>query len=259
MLPDTSQSFFGRQLLKRFLYSQMGLLDAVKILLGRTQPRVQFTIKSDPALVYFNFRVKVDEREDFIRYINLPDGFSVCPIRCLQGEEPDVLLTLNVYEVTGVAAGIRAEWSTYVLDYLGKPRYMVVEAQSSTYSMDPTDIITRKGRVEHSTSGAETVTGVASLEGGLFESRFPVPTDAPEADIHPEWVAANDYIYWRVGICDRVFYDAGMANPKARLIDPQAATIRDSTHWAKFLEPTPKHIIQFEEGVELVVMPWANI
>lgn len=259
MLPDTNQSRFGRQLLKRFLYSQMSLLDAFKILFGRTQPRVRFTVKADPASVYCNFRVKADGRDDFIRYINLPNGFRVCPIRCLQGEEPDMLLTLNVYEVTGVAVGIRAEWSTYVLDHLGKPRYMVVEAQSSKYSMDPIDIITRKGRVEHDTSGAESVTTVASLEGNLFESRFTVPADAPQANIHPEWVAANDYIYWRVGICDRTFYDAGMANPKARLIDPQTATISDSTHWAKFLEPTPKHVIQFEEAIDFVIMPWVNI
>ena len=259
MLPSTNQSRTGRRLLKRFLYSQMSLLDVFKILLGKTQPRVPFTVKADPASVYYNFRIQADQLDAFIRYINLPPSFTVCPIRCLHDEEPEYLLTLNVYEVTGVAVGVRAEWSTYIADSEGIPRYMVVEAQSSEYSMDPIDVITKKGRVEHLTAGPQVTTTVASLEGQLFQASFPAAPDAERARVHPEWVAANDFIYWRVGICDRTFYDAGLGNPKARLIDPHSASIDDRTHWARFLEPVPKHVVVFEEAIDFVIMPWANI
>jgi hypothetical protein len=257
-LPDTNQSRFGRALLKRVLYSQMSLLDAVKILLGKTQPRVNFTVKAEPASVYWNFRIKAEMRDAFIEYINLPEGFRVCPIRCLQGEEDDFLLTLNVYEVSGIAVGIRAEWSTYILDQLGKPRYMVLEAQSSEISVDPIDIITRKSRVEHSSvHGTQTL--VENLQGEAFVSTFDLPENRDMAIIHPEWVGANDFIYWRVGICDRTFYDAGLANPQAILLDPASATIDNQTHWARFVEPVPKHLIQFEQSIDFVIMPWVNI
>jgi hypothetical protein len=259
MLPDTNQSRLGRRLLKRILYSHMSLLDAIGILLGKTQPRVPFTVKADPNSVYYNFKVRGDQLEAFIHYINLPAGFTVCPIRCLEGEVADYLLTLNVYEVSGIAVGIRAEWSTYIADENGTPRYMVLEAQSSEYSMDPIDIITKKGRVEHTTSGDQAVTTVASLQQDLFQAKFSLTADAATAKIHPEWVAANDYIYWRVGICDRTFYDAALARPKAQLIAAASASIDDQTHWAAFLEPVPKHIVRFEEAIDFVIMPWVNI
>ena len=31
-------------------------------------------------------------------------------------DEPEYLLTLNVYRVSGITNGLRAEWSTYIAD-----------------------------------------------------------------------------------------------------------------------------------------------
>ena len=259
MLPDVSSSRGGRRLLKRFLYSQLSLLDAVKIALDRTQPRVPFTVLAEPASIYFNFRIRPEARADFIRYINLPLGFEVGPISCLQGEQPDFLLTLNVYEVSGIATGVRAEWSTYIIDAGGTARYMVLEARSSETSMDPVDVITRKGLVEHASDSSSSRTRVASLDQRLFQARVSTTAGAPRARLHPAWIAANDYIYWRNGICDRTFYDAGLAFPQASLIAPEQAEIDDQTHWRQFLEPQPRHIIRYEQAIEFVIMPWYNV
>lgn len=258
-LPATNPSRLGRKALKRFLYSQLAMLDAVKILLGKTEPHVPFTVKADPASVYYNFPIKPAQLEAFGNYLNMPQGFELCPIRCLESDEGDYMLTLNVYEVTGIAVGVRAEWSTYIRDETGCPRYMVVEAQSSEYSMDPIDIITRKGRVEHRTAGGHTETLVASLQKKLFKANFQTDGDTEKASIHPEWVSANDRIYWRNGICDRTFYDAGLAFPSARCIKPSTAQIDDQTHWADFIESTPKHIIQFDQAIDFVIEPWCNL
>ena len=65
----------------------------------------------------------------------MPDKFQLVPIRCLEDESPAYLLTLNIYEVSGIVRGSRAEWSTYVDDGEGKPCYMVLEARSSSGSM----------------------------------------------------------------------------------------------------------------------------
>ena len=241
MLPDPSRDRVKRRILKRFIYGQLSLWDAVKIVAGRTQPRMTFTVKDDPASVYWNFHIRPEQQKAFVHYINLPEPFTICPMRCLAHDEPEFILTLNVYEVTGIASGIRAEWSTYVLDPAGVPRYMVLEARSNKYSMDPTDILTRKGRVEHATSEGESKTTVASVEGQLFQSQFQSGGAQDSPSVAPEWVSANDCIYWRGGICDRVFYNAGMANPRLQSIDPSHAEIDDQTHWAQFLERTPKH------------------
>jgi hypothetical protein len=259
MLPDTNQSRTGRRFLKRSLYSMLTLMDVFKIIFGKAQPKINFTVKAEPASVYYNFRVRPDKLNEFIDYINLPEGFSVCPIHCIDGEQADYLLTANVYEVTGVAVGIRIEYSTYIRDAEGVPRYMVLEAQSSEYSMDPIDIITQKGRVEHDTSNNQTRSVWASLEGALFQAHYEKSESMETASIHQEWVKANDFIYWRVGICDRTFYDAGLANPRALLIDPTTVSVDDQTHWAPFLEPEPKHVIEFQDAIDFVIMPWVNI
>jgi hypothetical protein len=259
MLPETNPSRIGRRWLKRFIYSQFSLLEFFTILLGKTQPRVPFTVKAEPPSVYFNFAIRPDQREAFARYLNLPEGFSICPIRCLADEQGDYLLTLNVYEVTGIARGIRAEWSTYVTDSAGTPRYMVLEARSSEYSMDPVDIITRKSRVEHALTDNTIVTTVSSLNEQLFSAKIALGEARPAVKLHPEWTAANDYIYWRNGVCDRTFYNAGLADPAARLLSTPQSQIDNQTHWAPFLETTPRHIVMFENAIDFVVVPWANL
>jgi hypothetical protein len=258
LVPNTRISRSGRRLLKRMLYSQMAFLDAFRVLFGRAEPRVSFSVKADPASVYWNFSIKEEQFPAFIDYINLPPDFQVCSIRCLAGESPEYILTLNVYEVTGMASGIRAEWSTYIRDHLGKARYMVLEAESSATSMDSVDIITRKSRVEHSTEG-ETRTLVEDLQGGCFTSHY-VTSGAPSTGaLDPEWLEANDYIYWRGGICDRVFYDSGLANPLVTLVDPEVVAITNNTHWQPFLEPLPRHVVQFQNVIEFVISPWENL
>ncbi len=259
MLPDTNPSRTGRRILKRLLYSQLSFRNAFLIMLGKVQPSIPFTVLADPSAIYYNFKVKDDRLEDFERYINLSTGFKICPIKCLANEEGDYLLTLNVYEVTGIAVGIRAEWSTYIKDKHGKPRYMVLEAQSSEYSMDPIDVITKKGRVEHTMGKGNIITTVASKDENLFEASINLTANLPKIDIHGDWIEANDYIYWRNGICDRTFYDAGLANPNARLIDKDDVKISDQTHWAQFLEPAPKHVIQFLDPLDFMIVPWSNL
>ena len=259
MLPTTSQSRLGRRFLKRFLYSQLAFRDVFFILIGKTNPSIPFTVNAEPFSVYFNFRIRPEVLEEFITYINLPAGFTVCPIRCVSNDTADYLLTLNVYEVSGLAKGIRAEWSTYIMDESSKPRYMVLEAQSSETSMDPVDVITKKGIVEHVSDEHSIKTKVVSLQGEVFNARIALNGDEEKAQIHGEWIEANDYIYWRNGICDRSYYDAGMANPKARLIPNSQTEFSDQTHWAKFIDPKPKHIIKYETAIELVIMPWHNI
>lgn len=258
-LPDPPMKRTGRRVLKRTLYSLFTWRDAVRILFGRAEPSLPFTVKADPPSVYFNFRVRPEQAEAFAGYINIPPEFTLAPMRCVAGDEPELLLTLNVYEVSGLAVGIRAEWSTYVYDADGVPRYMVVEAQSSEYSMDPIDIITPKGRVEHEVGPGFLRTVVESLEAGLFEATTPLDDAQPRVDVAREWLAANDYIYWRNGLCDRTFYDAHMADPPVRSVPVDDVQLSDNTHWAPFVEPVPVNVLRYEGPLHFMITAWVNI
>ncbi len=258
-LSDTSPSRTGRRLLKRLMYSQLAMRDAFRILLGRERPNLHFTVLADPPSVYINFPVRKEMEREFTDYINLAEGFTLAPIRCLSDDKPTLMLTLNIYEVSGLVHGPRAEWSTYVTDSDGKPRYMVVEARAAAGSMDPVNLFTKPDRVEHGVSAGRLVSTVASEEGNLFESTVRLDKAHPCVRPASEWIEANDYIYWRNGVCDRTYYDAGLFNARVHSVPPEDIAIGDNTHWARFIDPLPRHVLWFEGALEFMISPWFNV
>lgn len=258
-LADTSPSWTGRRFLKRFMYAQLAMRDAFMILIGREHPSLRFTVLADPPSVYLNFPVREDMAREFTEYINLAEGFLPVPIKCLADDEPVLMLTLNIYEVSGLVHGPRAEWSTYVLDPDGKRRYMVLEPRAAAGSLDPVNLFTRPDRVEHAVSGGRVVSTVASEEGRLFESTITLDKSHPVVEPASEWIEANDYIYWRNGICDRTYYDASLFNARVYRVPPEQVVISDSTHWTRFLEPEPIHVLWFDGALEFMISPWSNV
>ena len=259
MLADTSPSRAGRRLLKRVLYSQLALRDAFLILIGRHRPSLSFTVLADPCSIYINFPVRQAMVREFTDYINLADELALAPIPCLADEEPALYLTLNIYEVSGPVPGPRAEWSTYIVDNGGVPRYMVLEARAAAGSMDPVNLFTRPDRVEHQVTGGRLVSTVASEGGALFSSEVRLDEAHPIVEPAREWIEANDYIYWRNGVCDRTWYDASVFNARVRSVPPVDVTIRDATPWARFVEPQPRHVLRYDGALEFMISPWFNI
>ncbi len=246
----------GRRALRRFLYSQMSLRTGVMVALGKEAPLVRFTVADDPPSVYLVHRITA--RDAFVEHLGLPPGMELVPIRCLADDQPQYLLTLNVYRVSGITNGLRAEWSTYIADRDGVPRYLIVDARSDNTSMDPVDVITRKSRVEHAHRG-DAIELCVGDGPTAYAARFALDPSAPAVRSHPEWVTANDFIYWRNGVCDRTYYDAGLADPDQVAVDPGSVAVTDGTEWAAFVDPVPSHVLVFRNAIELVVSPWANI
>jgi len=230
------------------------------IAIGREQPLVKFTVEADPPSVYFVFRVRDEMVEQLGDRLGLPSELVPAAIRCLGDDDPAHLLVLNVYRVSGLANGLRAEWSVFVADAAGVPRYMVFDARSSQTSMDPVDIITRASPVTHERRGSVIETRVGT-DPTAFVSTIDVPPGdaAPRVSPAPEWATANDFIYWGNGICDRTYYDAGMIDPKQRKVPTSACTIADGTGWAELVDPEPVHVLVFEDAIELVISPWENL
>ena len=247
----------GRSLLKRVLYSQLYLRDAFMILIGRGKPLVKFKVEADPPSIYVNFAIAPDELEEFERSLDLP--LPLTPIACIEGEEPFHCLTLNVYRVSGLVNGIRAEWSVYVSDPEGVPRYLVVEAQSDVASLDSVNMFTKPGPISYTADGETLRFEVGSEGATTVTTEVAAPADAPVVRATPEWVEANDYIYWRNGVCDRTFYDTGLANARIRSLDPATATVEDGTPWSRFTDPAPRTIVVFDHAIEFAMSPWWNI
>ena len=254
-----------RRALRRFAYSQLALRSALMVALGREAPLVRFTVEADPPSVYWVFRLRPDVVDSLPERLSLPPGYASTPLRALPDDEPAHLLTLNAYRVSGITNALRAEWSIYVEDPdTGVPRYLVIDPRSSTRSMDPVDVFTPASRVEHGIIGDELVTDIGP-EATSFSSRLTLHPDhheLPSVACAPEWVSANDRIFWGNGICDRTFYDAGLAQPSmVRMADDAAGAdhIVDRSPWADLVEPEPVHVLVFREAIEFIVSPWSNI
>jgi len=249
---------FGRSAMKRFMYSQLAILSGLKIAIGKEHPLVRFTVENDPPSIYWVFRIKSSEVEGLAGKLGIPSQFSLCPIKCLDTDEPTYLLTLNAYRVSGLANGIRAEWSVFVKDSENIPRYMVVDARSSKRSVDPVSIITAKTKVIHEKKGNEIHTEIGEGDNA-FRSTITLPHLSTPVTASAEWVSANDYIFWLNGVCDRTFYDAGLANASQHRISNENCVISDSSFWSQLVEPEPVHILILDNPIEFVISPWENI
>lgn len=250
----SSKGLRGRKFLHRFLYAQMALRSGAMIALGKEDALVKFTVEADPPSIYLVFKVR--DVDGLRREANLPPGLGLTPIRCLADDEPQHLLTLNVYRVSGITNGMRAEWSVYIDDPArpGTPRYMVVDARSSTRSMDPVDVLTPASTVKY--VPGNIVIGDAP---DAFTVQFDPAETGPRVASAPEWNSANDYIYWGNGICDRTFYDGGLAAANQESLDVSNISISDHTRWAKFVDPAPHQVLIFRNPIEFVVAPWSNL
>ena len=248
-----------RSFIRRFMYSQMAIRTGFMIAIGKEYPLVPFTVEKDPPSMYWVFRIKSSEVDNLEKKLGLPSQFSLCPIRCLATDEPDYLLAVNAYRVSGLANGIRAEWSIFVHDGNSTPRYMVVDARSSTYSVDPVSIITKASVVIHERRNDNVI----HTQIGEGENAFTATTNLHNLETpvtaSAEWVSANDYIYWGNGICDRTFYNAGIAHAKQFRISNENSTIIDGTFWGTLIDPEPVHTLMFDNEIQFVVSPWENV
>lgn len=248
----------GRSFMKRFMYSQLAIFTGIKIAIGKDHPLVRFTVEADPPSTYWVFRIKSSEIEGLAQKLGIPSQFSLSQIKCLAADEPAYLLTLNAYRVSGLANGIRAEWSIFVKDSENIPRYMVVDARSSKRSVDPVSIITPRTVVIHEKKGNEIHTQIGEGDNA-FKSTITLPQTTTSVNTSNEWVSANDYIYWLNGICDRTFYDAGLANADQHRIDNEYCIINDGSFWSQIVEPELVHILVLENPIEFAISPWENI
>lgn len=251
----------GRQGLKRMLYSQLSLRTAVLVARGLEAPLHPFRVENDPPSLYFNFALDDAKLAAFDERFALPTGLTLAPIRCLEGDRARYVLTLNVYRVSGLTNGLRAEWSTYVCDDTGKPRYLILEARANRRSLDPIALFTPAHEIVHAISDERLQTTISASEG-RFYAGMPAPDGRTmeRVTLTREWVEANDYIYWLNGVADRVYYGGGLANARVVSIPTAAADLRDDTPFRAFIKvDEPLQIVAFLDPIELVISPWHNL
>lgn len=259
--------------IKRTEYGNRALAESAQIAVGAAQPVLEFTVEDTPPSIFVNYVVPDEQAVDFEAFVDLPPGFSLAKVRILESDPaPRYWLSLNVYRVSGLTEGLRAEWSTYVDDGSGSPRFMIVQARASEGSLDPLGPLAFPEPFTHSLDGAGVITTDmqrTELQGNvpaltpddLFSSSIALPDAADQTLVTPtlEWVAANDFIYWLNGVNDRTYYNSTAHSAPLLSVDLADVTIDDRTEWTPFIDPTPQHVLVYLDRIQFKITPWWNV
>lgn len=193
---------------KQTVYGDLAAAEAPLVAAGTAHPIVEFTVENSPPSIFVNWVVPDAQAAAFATAVNLPAGFSLAKVRILESDPvARYWLSLNVYQVSGITNGLRAEWSTYVDDGTGVPRFMIVRARADEGSIDPIGPLAYPEPFDH-TLGTDGVISTAMkqteiqfgqpvlTEDNLCASTIQLPDPANRQYVEPtlEWVAANDFI-----------------------------------------------------------------
>ena len=260
------------QEVKQNEFGDLAAAEAQGVAAGTAQPIVEFTVEDSPPSVFFNFVVPDANAAAFASFIGLPPGFSLAKVAILDSDTPSYWLSLNVYKVSGITTGLRAEWNTYVDDGDGVPRFMIIRARADEGSIDPIGPLAYPEPFDHDLSGSQIATEMFKTEENffgvpvlttdpLFDSTIDLPAPGARQYVDPtlEWVAANDFIYWINGVKDRTFYNSTAHSAPLISVDLADVTLSDASEWAPFLDPNPAHVLVYLDKIQFAIAPWWNI
>jgi len=212
-------------------------------------------------MLYFNWEIPAANVPLLEAALQLSSrGFRIAPIEIVRGEAPRPYLSLNYY--TTIIAGVltyRTEWSTYVVKAGDpRPRYMVVDVQSSEAGADPTypGFVKPAADVRYTIAGQEV-----QVSGPDFQASFvlPAPGDEKTVRVGRPWAQANDALYWVNGLADTALYNGVLTDASLISIDPSDAAVHNASPWAAFIANAPANILLFSEPLEFAFTPYFNL
>jgi hypothetical protein len=228
---------------------------------------LNFDVGTDPNSIFINFEFTDAEQRRRFESRELPQGFTLAPLRILQGERPGYFLVLNIYRSSGgLVEGARAEWSVFVEDPMtGEPRFLVVQAAAENISADPVNLLTFPEPVSHLLEAGEVRSSVGESPGDgseatYFRSAFPYPARGPILRrFAREFVAANDFIYWGNGVADRGVFNGSVYARQAEMIPTGPLVLEDRSRWAQYINQEPRHALIYRNPLEIIISPWWNL
>ncbi len=271
--PGTTPSKATLNQVKRSEFGRLALDDSALIAAGEKEAVLDFTVEDTPPSIFINLIVPDEKAEEFAAVASLPPGFSLAKVRIIESDPVERFwLSVNVYRVSGLTTGLRTEWSTYVDDGSGVPRFMILRARASEGSLDPigplappepfTHLVDPDGVIRTDIRKTVVQNGSTVLTpNNMFSSTVALPEVVDRQYVLPtrQWVTANDFIYWRNGVNDRIFHNSTSHSPQLISVDLGDVTLQDNTEWAPFVDPTPGHVLVYLDKIKFKIGPWWNI
>jgi hypothetical protein len=243
---------------KATVFSANEVVRAGAIANRKAEPMADFFVEPGPPSIYLNFEILPDQREALAAAIPLPEGFELAPVRPIRRGGKRYFLSLNIYETQGIASGLRAEWSVYVTRTGDpEPRYMVLEAQSDSFSLDPVNLFTQPADVFEYAVEDGVIRVDVQAPGTSFQATIPLPQRPRYRATTLEWAEANNLIYWGNGVADKIYYNGLTYDTQVRRVPNRTVTISDDTAWAEYLRLA--QVLVYQNELEFIASPWNNL
>lgn len=259
------------QVFKNYTFGAFSYGHAFQVLGGLAEPLLRFDVLADSVpSIFINFNIPRKKARALESLLDLPPGFNLARSRMTEGRPMQYLLTLNIYTTASVLTGLpenRAEWSVYVEDRndptAAGPYLMVIDVNSNAPSLNPFDLWTAPSGFEYVLQNGSISADIKADPAGLVDKFF-VEFDTSSANEHPvslrkDWILANDRIYWRNGVYDRLQYNGLLLDADVVEVNPGSAVIDDNTPWANFVDETPVQIAVIRNPLQFVIRPWFNV
>jgi hypothetical protein len=266
LVPVKQQNFGGLELIRAcsilpFTALQPNAQDICQGLpvIAPQEPLVNLVARD---MLYLNWEIPAASVRQLEAALQLPQrGFRIAPIEIVRGERPRPYLSLNYYTTT--IAGVltyRTEWSTYVVKSPDpRPRYMVLEVQSSEDGADPTYL---PGFVKPAADVSYTIDGTqVQASSPDVRASFSLPPSGSEktVKIGRPWAQANDALYWLNGVADTALYNGGLTDASPISVDPAGVAVQNASPWAAYIPERPANVLLFPKPLEFAFTPYFNL
>jgi hypothetical protein len=275
-------------------YAIADLYQGLAIYAGAERPKLFFALKPEPKAIFINFEIP-EERAEAFKQAFLPESFALAKMRFFPEQcEAVYAVSLNVYEATGQNLdSFRAEWSTYIINPAEenpKPRFSVLEAQSSASGLDPVialelfrdwqarnpgqtfDFLDPESLFQLIEAPNEDFSYAINNDRGIRIALRDSDEDiAVDIDIaYPDqsrilstrplisWMEANDFVYWEE-VADVLKYDSNVMFAELLVFEAQPSDTILDTAFEGYVNPAPLPIILWNGPQNIALEPWGNL
>ena len=236
---DVSEAY--RQVLIGFsnFYPPLMLATAELAMRGGRSALTPTTTGETTATAHYHF--VIEDPEALLASVGAPGEFTPVAIPLDDMGSPDFYLTLAVSMRADDPCGLRAAWTTYILNEEQRPRTLQLDEFSSDACLDPVALLGLPALVQQTVEGTQLKTRISSPL-----SRFAATLDlSRSAAVVPgqDWVEAGDQVCALNGICDYTFYDGQTLLQPAQRLDFAGITVAEmATPWDGFIDTEPAEV-----------------
>jgi len=215
-----------------------------------------------PYSTYINFKLAPDQVDYLKTYINnYTSNLELQPIKLSLLDIPSYFISVNIYNCTsplfiGKQNVTRCEINTYVKDHKGSYGTLILDYCSNFLSLDPVDLF-KNGQNAKFWKDNNFLKYYINNEKMKFEMEFDyTKTSIKNFQISKNLIQFTDNIYYKNGICDKLFYDSSLLHSVMKI--PKRIN-KLSFEYKGMIFNKIHSIFYFQNNIDFICGIWHNL